>query len=157
MMRVPEWQGPLAWADEMRRQCRIMTPRTELYQRFRATAQQLTLWRVRSPVQMNRAGLDAVLPLLENAWRNHGRLTGFGLLDPQTGWSQAELGALLVEARNRASLFALGRDRPRIKGPRLDPAQIPLPALEQLIQRHPSLDLVERLRAERNRRLLETA
>jgi hypothetical protein len=71
--------------------------------------------------------------------------------------TRAEIGALLVETRNRLDALRSGRaDRPRIKGPRFDPARIPDAALERLIQQHPDLDTVERLRGECRRRLAPT-
>jgi ParB family transcriptional regulator, chromosome partitioning protein len=71
----------------------------------------------------------------------------------QREMTRCEIGALLVETRNRLDALRSGRaDRPRAKGPRFDPARIPDAALNRLIQRHPDLATVERLRAERNRR-----
>jgi hypothetical protein len=75
---------------------------------------------------------------------------GHGL---QRALTRPEIGALLVETRNRLDGLRSGRaDRPRSKGPRFDPARIPDAALERLIQRHPDLEVVDRLRAERARR-----
>jgi hypothetical protein len=77
--------------------------------------------------------------------------SGHGL---QRELSRAEIGALLVETRNRLDALRSGRaDRPRHKGPRFDPARIPDAALERLIQQHPDLATVDRLRTERIRRL----
>jgi hypothetical protein len=71
--------------------------------------------------------------------------------------TRAEIGALLVETRNRLDALRSGRaDRPRPKGPRFDAVRIPDAALERLIQQHPDLEVVDRLRAERNRRLART-
>jgi hypothetical protein len=68
--------------------------------------------------------------------------------------SRAEIGALLVETRNRLDALRSGRaDRPRHKGPRFDSARIPDAALERLIQQHPDLAILDRLRTERIRRL----
>ena len=68
--------------------------------------------------------------------------------------SRAEIGALLVETRNRLAALRSGRaDRPRHKGPRFDSARIPDAALERLIQQHPDLAILDRLRTERIRRL----
>jgi hypothetical protein len=75
---------------------------------------------------------------------------GYGL---QRALTRPDIGALLVEIRNRIDALRSGRaDRPRRKGPRFDPARIPDAALERLIQRHPDLDTLDRLRAERRRR-----
>ncbi|MGI4877618.1 MAG: hypothetical protein ACRYG4_09050 [Janthinobacterium lividum] len=67
--------------------------------------------------------------------------------------SRAEMGTLLVELRNRQRSLASGRAYlPRPKGPRLNPAMLTDEALERLIQRHPDISLVDRLRAERELR-----
>jgi hypothetical protein len=67
--------------------------------------------------------------------------------------TRTEIGTFLVETRNRLDALYSGRaDRPCAKGPRFDPACIPDAALERLIQRHPDLEIVDRLRAERSRR-----
>jgi hypothetical protein len=77
--------------------------------------------------------------------------SGHGL---QRELSRAEIGALLVETRNRLDALRSGRaDRPRRKGSRFDPARMPDAALDRLIQQHPDLDTVDRLRTERIRRL----
>jgi hypothetical protein len=71
--------------------------------------------------------------------------------------SRAEIGALLVETRNRLAALRSGRvDHPRPKGPRFDPTRIPDAALERLIQQHADLATVDWLRAERSRRLAST-
>lgn len=68
--------------------------------------------------------------------------------------TRTEIGLLLVETRNRLDALRSGRaDRPRLKGPRFDPARIPDAALERLIQQHPDLETVDRLRTERILRL----
>jgi hypothetical protein len=85
------------------------------------------------------------------------------VLAKQLGWpagwfltrelSRASLGALLVEARNRIDALRSGRAaNPRPKGPRFDPRRLPDAAIASLIQRHPDLDVVDRLRSERSRR-----
>ncbi len=67
--------------------------------------------------------------------------------------SRAEMGTMLVELRNRRIALASGRAfLPRTKGPRLDPAQLTDAALDRLIQTHVDLNLVDRLRAERELR-----
>jgi hypothetical protein len=149
----PAWQegGAWGWRAELERQARVIGCKASnpLYDRFVATARQLTMWRIRSPVQASPAAIEHVLPLLE-ATRERPDRRLFGIRAP---WSDAELGALIVECRNRLTLAALGRDRARVRGPRMDPTRIPLDRLEHLIQRHADLELVERLRAERNVRI----
>jgi hypothetical protein len=98
------------------------------------------------------------IPALEGCERLFQRARGAGDIPCGRGLqrelTRAEIGALLVETRNRLDALRSGRaNRPRPKGPRFDPARIPDAALERLIQRHPDLDTVDRLRAERNRRI----
>ena len=83
------------------------------------------------------------------------------LIEARSGWlygldrafTRAERGELLVEVRNRRRLLAMNRMAAKAKGLRLDPARLPINALERLIQSHPYPALVDKLRAERNRRL----
>ena len=68
-------------------------------------------------------------------------------------FGRAEMGTMLVELRNRRLAVINGRaDFPRRKGPRLDPAWLTDAALDRLIQSHPDLRLIERLRDERELR-----
>jgi hypothetical protein len=117
----------------------------DYYDRFAATARALTVERIGECRQLD--DLERIERLLAGARRQHGQ-SRLG-----RAWTRAELGPLLVETRNRIHLLELGRDRARIRGPRLDPARIPLERLEHLIQRHADLELVDRLRAERNKRI----
>lgn len=102
------------------------------------------------------------IPALEACERlfNHARgagdvPSGHGL---QRALTRAEIGALLVETRNRLDALRSGRaNHPRSSGPRFDPMRIPDAALDRLIQQHPDLDTVNRLRAERIRRLAARA
>jgi hypothetical protein len=66
--------------------------------------------------------------------------------------TRSQIGELLVETRNRLTILGRGRAEPKAKGPRLDPTLLPDEALARLIQSHRDLDLVARLRAERQRR-----
>lgn len=69
-------------------------------------------------------------------------------------FKRSELGFLLAETRNRILAVLSGRaEQPRAKGPRFDPQRLPDAALDRLIQRHPDMNVVEELRAERRRRL----
>ncbi|MCE6959269.1 hypothetical protein LAZ40_09410 [Cereibacter sphaeroides] len=77
---------------------------------------------------------------------------GTGLwLDPTRGVRREVLGRWIVLATNQGRWIAAGCPV-REKGPRLDPSRIPDARLDWLIQRHPDVDLVERLRDERRRR-----
>jgi hypothetical protein len=101
------------------------------------------------------------IPALEACERLFHRARGAADIPPGRGLqrelTRAEISALLVETRNRLDALRNGRaDRPRSRGPRFDPARIPDAALERLIQRHPHLDTVDRLRAERVRRLAKS-
>jgi hypothetical protein len=99
------------------------------------------------------SSLEACEPLFNRARGAADIPFGYGL---QRALPRAEIGALLVETRNRIDALRSGRaDRPRRKGPRFDPARIPDAALDRLIQQHPDLGTVERLRAERGRRLAQ--
>lgn len=64
-------------------------------------------------------------------------------------FSRAEFGALIVEIDNQLSWIERGRPAPRAKGPTFDPARIPDDRLNALIQSHPDLAIVDRLRHER--------
>lgn len=151
--RVPRaWLegGAWGWLEELERQARLIGLKADnpLRDRFRATARQLTTWRIRSPVQCSPAAIELILPVLEAARENYGRVLGV-----TECWGTGELGELICECRNRLELARLGRDRARARGPRFDPSRIPLDRLEHLIQRHPDLEIVERLRTERNARI----
>jgi hypothetical protein len=102
------------------------------------------------------------LRTLEACERLFNQARGPGDVPPGRGlqreFSRAEIGVFLVETRNRLyALRSVRADHPRPKGPRFDPMRIPNAALERLIQQHPDLDTVNRLRAERVRRLSSNA
>lgn len=139
------WQGAGAWCRHVGRLAALDRPcGGPMGDRFKATARELTVERIRESRQLEDleriAGwLDAARPSCSGSY-----LAGV--------WSRRELGELIVEIRNRITLLRLGRDRPREKGDRFELERIPDDRLEWLIQRHPNLDLVDRLRAERARR-----
>lgn len=116
---------------------------SETYRRFDKHGRELTLERAR---QLSNPEIDRILPVLEHAKFN-------GLCGQRRVWTRPEIGALIVEVRNRRTLLELGRECRRDRGPRLDPARMPLEAIERLIQRHNDMAVVEQLRAERNRRM----
>ena len=72
-------------------------------------------------------------------------------------WTRRRRGDLLVEVRNRIGLLATGRKEYRVKNARFALDRIPASALDRLIQSHPDMQLVERMRAERVRRQVEAA
>ena len=146
LMRTPPWRGLAAWLLEIDRQVALMRSRRALYERFDATARLLTGERIRACC--DGAAMAALEPRLRAA-RHPG---GHALRGLDRVWSRAELGVLVTEAINRGRQLAMGRLRPRAKGPSLDPSRLPDERLDGLIQRHWDLDMVEALRAERPRR-----
>lgn len=122
-----------------------MRARRSLYHRFEATARQLTVERIRAC-----RDVPAILRLVDRL--SAARYPSGFLHDLDRVWTRAELGELLVEATNRRTLLAIGRDRPRQKGPTLDPRRLPDDRLDHLIQSHRDLAVVEALREERERR-----
>jgi hypothetical protein len=118
------------------------------FQRFDETARHLTAERIRCC--RHAEDLERVEHRLLDA--RHKLRAGY-IHNLDRVWTRPELGALIVEVRNRLAQLRVGRDAPKPKGPRLDPTRMPLEAIERLIQRHPDLELVGRLRAERARRL----
>lgn len=145
-MVVGAWRGLRAWLAEIDRQLALMRPCTPHYGRFDTTARLLTAERLR--------GSSDVDALSEVAGRlcDARQAMGHHVHDLNRVWSRAELGVLLVEARNRGRLLAMGRSAPKVKGPRLDPGRLPADRLEVLIQTHRDMAVVEALRAERARR-----
>jgi hypothetical protein len=116
-----------------------------LYRRFEATARQLTAERIRTC-----RDAPAIARLVQRL--SAARYPTGSLHDLDRVWSRAELGDLLVEATNRRTLLAMGRDTPRPKGPALDPRRLPDDRLDHLIQSHRDLAVVDALRRERERR-----
>lgn len=148
-MLVPRWTSLVAWHAELDHQTVIMRARSTLYARFETTARLLTTGRIRETRDI--AAIERLVERLSAArfpW-------GHDLHDLDRVWSRAEFGTLLVEATNRLQLLRMGRLAPKPKGPRLDPARIPLGKLEALIQSHSDMAVVDACRAERNRRLIE--
>ena len=137
------WESMGAWVRLMHRLFAIEEPSSDHYRRSRETARELTVDRVREcRHDDDLARVEQMLVEARSGWL-------YGL---DRAFTRAERGELLVEVRNRRHLLAMGRMRPKPKNARLDPALLPDEALNRLIQRHPSSDLVERLRAERERR-----
>ncbi len=124
-----------------------LRPSSEHYARLNALYRSLTITRIRHSRDMH--GLQRAARLFDLGRTNpipsfHGLTSVF---------TRAEMGTLLVELRNRHAALKSGRaDFPRAKGPRLDPAHLTDEALERLIQSHPDLTVVERLREERQLR-----
>lgn len=158
---VPTWfqlGGGEGWAREVRRllnlgDCRCWSGAQSRH--FRAICARLEAWRIHSAVHCNSIAIAAIAPLVEEAFRRGGSLERPGSFSADTGWTTAQLGEMLVEVRNRQVLWSLGRMAARVHGPRFDAALIPDDRLDALIQRHPSIELVDRLRDERSRRFAD--
>jgi len=138
------WTGLAGWVDAVIRAHRRARPAAAFHARVGRIVRSLAredVERCRDP-----AALDAAEALI----RGRPRL----LHGPERVLSRAERGDLLVAIHNRRRRLACGHPDapPRPKGPRLDPARLPDDRLDALIQHHPDLALVERLRAERTRR-----
>lgn len=149
-LRIPPWRGVAVWHAELDQQSAIMRPRRPLYHRFDQTARQLTTDRIRAC-----RDAPAIARLVDRL--SAARYPSGSLHDLDRVWTRAELGALLVEATNRRTLLAMGRDRPRAKGPVFDPRRLPDDRLDYLIQTHRDLSLVDALREERRRRAASTS
>jgi len=140
------WESMGAWVRHMHRLFAIESPSTDHYARTRETARCLTIERVRECRHDDDLGrCEAMLVEARTGWL-------YGL---NRAFTRAERGALLVEVRNRRRLLALGRNEPKAKGPRLDPFRLPDEALDRLIQAHADVAVVDQLRRERQRRVIE--
>lgn len=141
------WVGMASWVRHVGHLLAIETASGDHYHRVRETARELTADRIREC--RHDDDLERAEAMLAEARRGFsGALYGLERALPK-----GELGTLLMEVRNRRRLLALGRDHARERGPRLDPAHLPMKAIERLIQHHRDMTLVEQLRAERARRL----
>lgn len=137
------WESMGAWVRHMNRLFAIEAPSSDHYTRTRSTARTLTVERIREcRHDDDLARCEAMLVQAKQGWL-------YGL---DRAFTKAERGELLVEVRNRRRLIELGRTTARTKGPRLDPRRLPPDALNRLIQSHPDIEIVDRLRAERDRR-----
>lgn len=137
------WESMGAWVRHMHRLFAIESPSSDHYARTRETARCLTVERIREcRHDDDLARCETMLVEARSGWL-------YGL---DRAFSRAERGTLLVEVRNRRHLLALGRLTPKAKGPRFDLASLPAEALDRLIQQHQDYRVVERLRAERERR-----
>jgi len=135
-----------AWVRYMHRLFALESPCSDHYRRTRETARALTVERIRE------CRHDDDLERCETMLVEAGAGWLYGL---DRAFSRAERGALLVEVRNRRHLIALGRNGPKTKGPGLDPRSMPDDALDRLIQSHADVTVVDRLRHERERRVIE--
>lgn len=141
------WISMASWVRQIGHLLAIETASSDHYSRVRETARELTPARIREcRHDDDLARAEAMLDVARHGYSS----CLYGL---DRAFTKAEAGVLLMEVRNRRQLLALGRDRARERGPRLDPARLPIEALERLIQHHRDMHLVEELRAERARRL----
>jgi hypothetical protein len=134
------WEGMGSWVRQLASFPEGWQRSAEQDERFRKIARLLDVEKVR--LCRHEDGLALV----------EERLADFRNNDLGTVFSRAELGELLVEARNRIAQLRLGRAVPKVKGPRFDVTRLPIDAIERLIQSHPDMAIVEQLRAERARR-----
>lgn len=140
------WESMGAWVRHMHRLFALESPSSDHYRRTRETARALTVERIREcrhDDDLERC--EAMLVEAAAGWL-------YGL---DRAFSRAERGTLLVEVRNRRHLIALGRYAPKAKGPKLDPGRLPDGVLDRLIQSHANVEIVERMRRERERRVIE--
>lgn len=142
------WQGAAAWCRHVGRLAAQEQASNDWSERFRATARELTVDRIRECRHLE--DLERI-----DQWLREARYRDW------TGelarcWSRRELGELIVETGNRLTLLRMGRLLPRERGERFDLARIPDDRLDVLIQRHPNLELVEQLRAEKLRRFVKS-
>jgi hypothetical protein len=138
------WASMASWVRNMNRLFAVATPSSDHYRRVRETARTLTPDRIAECRHDDDLGrCEAMLLHAHDGWL-------YGL---DRAFTKAERGELLVEVRNRRHHLSLGRDGPKIKGPRLDPTRMPLDAIERLIQTHRDIAFVDQLRHERLRRL----
>lgn len=142
------WEGMGSWVRQIGRLLAVETTSSAHFERFDKTARELTIERIR--LCRHSDDLARVADMLDEADQQRRR---YFLHDLDRVWTKAELGALRVEVRNRLHQLSIGRVTPKAKGPRLDPARLPMERLEALIQQHRDIGMVEQLRAERARRL----
>jgi hypothetical protein len=143
--RAVLWEGMASWVRQMASFPESWRRSADQDERFRKTVRMLDIEKVRL------CRHDDALELVEERladWRNN---------DLRAAFTRSEIGTLLVEVRNRRHLLALGRHQAKPKGPRMDPAMMPMEAIDRLIQRHPNIVVVEQLRIERARRIIAAA
>lgn len=139
-----EWATVTQWCAVVMEEGGKLRPSSEHYDRLHKLYRSLTVERIRQSRDVT--GLHRAARMFDFGRHNpipahHGLATVF---------SRAEMGTLLVELRNRRAALVSGSAMfPRKKGPRLDPARLTDGALDRLIQSHPDLTLVQRLREER--------
>ena len=143
-----DWASIGEWCDRVMEEGSKLRPSSEHYGRLHGLYRSLTVERVRRST--DRSGIERAA-----------RMFDLGRCDPVPAYhglssvlSRAEMGTMLVELRNRQRALVSGRAfAPRTKGPRLEPARLADEALARLIQEHPDLALVVRLRTERELRV----
>jgi len=139
-----DWASIGEWCDRVIEEGGMLRPSSEHYGRLQDLYRSLTVKRVRRST--DHAGIERAARMFDLGRRNpvpayHGLASVL---------SRPEMGTMLVELRNRQRALVSGRAfAPRVKGPRLEPARLTDEALERLIQMHPDLALVDRLRTER--------
>lgn len=141
------WTTVSEWCALAMREGSIVRPASAHYRRLDRLYRSLTADIIRQSHDV--AGIARAAWMFDHA-RHHEVPHFHGLART---FSRSELGAMLVELRNRHDALVSGRWLlPRDKGPRFDPTRLTDEALDRLIQRHPDLRVVEQLRAERRAR-----
>ena len=142
-----EWATIGEWCALVMDEGAKLRPSSEHYRRLQALYRSLTIERVRR--SRDAAGLHRAAGMFDLG-RHNAIPAHHGLASVLT---RSEMGAMLVELRNRRHALINGRaDFARPKVPKLDPARLTDAALDRLIQTHPDLGLIERLRHERELR-----
>jgi hypothetical protein len=140
------WSNLAQWLDLVERVGGILRASSEHYRRVERLYRSLTLADLRT--ETDAAALAKAQQLFDRGRYNDVPVRGLRRV-----FDRAEIGRYLVEATNQLDRVRSGRAlKPRAKGPRFDLTRLPDAALGRLIQSHPDLELVERLRAERRRR-----
>lgn len=142
-----KWATVTEWCALVMEEGGKLRPSNEHYRRLAELYRSLTIERVRGST--DQTGLHRAAQMFDLG--RHSPIPAHRGL--ATVFTRAEMGTLLVELRNRRAALISGRAMfPRAKGPKLDPGRLTDAALDRLIQSHPDLTLVERLRDERQLR-----
>jgi len=142
-----DWASISEWCARVEEEGGKLRPSSEHYARLSDLYRSLAVERVRRST--DRPGIERATRMFDLGRRNpvpayHGLASVL---------SRSEMGTMLVELRNRQRALVSGRAfAPRAKGPRLEPALLTDEALERMIQKHPGLARVDRLRTERELR-----
>jgi hypothetical protein len=141
-----KWRGLSEWLTRTYEVNATMRCSAQCHGRAVALYKTLTIDRIRNSVDIEV--LRKIHELLRSSRYTDAPLR-YGL---GRAFTRAELGVLISEADNQIRWVENGCPA-REKGPRLDPRYLPDDRLDFLIQRHRDIDLVEKMRAEKRRRM----